>query len=590
MRTRRFRLLLVLSLLGCGAHTTAESDDSVQVNACSVDEDCGEAGICYAGACFAWKGTAYPILLELVPDPSSGPGGGASFLLPTLEGITANQPELSLMLPQLVEVGGHLDLAEDATATCPAPDASSPAPSMHVTLTRTEELVGLPRAKHALNAQASNATSFGFGTTRAAPGSYDLYVEAQGCSMAPLLASAVGLEGDAVHLALDLPTATMLRGTVTPPPGVPLDGWLVDLVEPTRGRVISTVERLVTQDGTASFEIAYRSVQQMAREVTDEGVTYRIAGTVDGLDAPLIRIRPPEGLIAPTTLWDLAAADLSDTGYVELDLSAMTSAPVELSGHLEGDASDHPLVTGAVVFSSLSLAGVAPGVTASYTVTVPTDERGAYAASLLPGHYRVVAIPDPALPWAITEVSWQVGDSPERQAGRTLIVDAKPSLLGRVRVGFSGEKLASATVNAVASVASNPFSVLDAALGKTPALPRASSDTTNAEGLASLELDPGLYDLFVRPKEGSFLPWFVLPRTLVAPPTPGARPSTVDLPVPLPLLLGGRAYDTDGAALPNALVRAYARLGSTSTVVQVAETHTAHDGRYKLLLPSKLTE
>lgn len=583
------RLAIALLLVGCGTATSAEMAGPNQVNSCTADEECGEAGHCYAGACFARRATAYPLVLEIVPDPSSGPGGGASFLLPTLDGVVENQPELPLALPKLVAVDGHLSLAEDATASCPTLDPTTP-PSVHVTLTRTEELVGLPRAKYALNAQANTADSFPFDPTRAAPGSYDLYVEALGCSVAPLLASAVAVEGDTVRFSLDLPTATTLRGTVTPPAGVSLDGWLVDLVEPARGRVISTVERLVTQEGAATFEVAYRPVQQLARETSDSGITYRVAGNVEGLDAPLIRIRPPDDLIAPTTLWDLAAADLSDTGHVELDLSAMTFGPVELSGHLEGQASDHPLVTGAVVFSSLALAGVAPGVTASYTVTVPTDERGAYEVSLLPGNYRVVAIPDPALPWAITEAIWQVGDSPERQAGRTLIVDAKPGLLGRVRVGFSGEKLVSATVNAVASVASNPHSVLDAALGKTPALPRASSSSTDADGLASLELDPGLYDVFVRPREGSYLPWFVQPRTLIPAPTKGARPSTVELPVPLPILLGGRAYDTEGTALPNALVRAYARLGQTNTVVQVAETHTTPDGRYKLLLPSKLTE
>src|SRR5690606_26416282 len=127
-------------------------------------------------------------------------------------------------------------------------------------------------------------------------------------------------------------------------------------------------------------------------------------------------------------------------------------------------------------------------------------------------------------------------------------------------------------------------------LGKTPALPRASSNTTDAEGLAPLDLDPGLYDLFVRPNEGSYLPWFVQPRTFVPAPTPGTRTAVVDLPVPLPILLGGRAYDTEGSVLANAVVRAYALLGATGTVVQVAETHTARDGRYKLLLPSKLTE
>lgn len=582
------RLLLILSLVGCGTSTAAEYVEVGPVNACLTDEACGEGGVCYAGACFARKGAGYPFVLEIVPDPSSGPGGGASFLLPTFEGVTANEPELSLVLPPLVAIQGQLNVEGDSTARCPASDVQ---PSVHVTLSRTEEFVGLPRSKHALNAQSQGTpTTFDFDTSQVAAGHYDVYVEALGCSMAPVLASAVSLEGETVRFALDLPPATVLRGTVTPPSGVSLEGWLVDLVEPMRGRVISTVENLVMQEGVAAFEVAYRPLQQLAREVSETGIVYRMAGSAESQDAPLIRIRPPEGLIAPTTLWDLAAADLSDTGHVELDLSALPFGAVELSGHLEGNASDHPLVTGAVVFSSLSLAGITPGVTASYAVTVPTDERGAYATSLLPGTYRVVAIPDPALPWAITETTWEIGESPERQAGRALVVHAKPGLLGRVRVGHSGEKLVGATVNAVASVAANPHSVLDAALGKTPALPRASSNTTDADGLAPLELDPGLYDLFVRPKEGSNLPWFVQPRTLVPPPAPGARTAVVDLPVPLPILLGGRAYDIDGTPLPNAIVRAYARLGATSTVVQVAETHTARDGRYKLLLPSKLTE
>lgn len=603
--TRRARahaaLFAMLLGLGCGASDLASDDAAIQANRCAVNEDCGSSGFCYAGGCYAHKGDGYPIVLEIVPDPSSGPSGGTSFLLPVIPGIETNRPELALSLPKLSDVNGHLELLSDSAASCPG-EVNAPI-SVHVTLTRTEGLLGLPKAKHALDAEhvtgdASDIGSFALGPASIAEGTYDLYVEATGCSVAPLLSSSMKVEGESVHLSLSLPPATILRGAVKPPTGASLEGWHVDLVEPLRGRVISTAAVLGADAHDTSFELAYRPVQRMAAESSDSSVTLTVAGPAEGAGSPLLRIRPPRGVIAPTALWDLAAADLSDSGHVQLDLSGMSTSPVHLTGHVEGSSSEHPLVTGAIVFSSLSLAGAEGGLTASYTVTVPTDERGAYAASLLPGQYRVVTIPDPALPWAITEAIWQVSDSSEHQAGRTLVVDAKPSLLGRARIAAFDVPLAGAAINAVASTPVNPNSVLDAALGKTPALPRAASQATNAEGMATLDLDPGLYDLWIRPPESSWLPWLVQPRTLIPSPTPTVRPIAFDFHVPWPVLLGGRAYDADGVTLANALVRAYALLGpsgadapnpSTTGAVQIGETHTAPDGRYKLLLPSKLT-
>lgn len=590
--------LIVALMLGCSASESLTPPGPAQGNRCTSDDDCGVEGVCYAGACHAKRGDAYPLVLEIVPDPSSGPSGGASFLLPALTSIDTNQPELSLSLPLLGEVEGRVDMTSDTTASCPESDSADVTISAHVTLTRTEGLIGLPKAKYALKAERDGVMSFAFRPGNVPQGAYDLYVEPVGCSAAPLFSSNVKVEGGKVVVSLDLSPATILRGQVKPPEGISLDGWHVDLVEPVRGRVISTVARLAPSlDGT-SFELAYRPVQRMTAGSSSTGSTLQVAGPAEGTGSPLVRLRPPDGLIAPTALWDLAAADLSDTGHVFLDMSGMSFTPVHVTGHVEGSTTDHPLVTGAVAFSSLSLSGAGNGVTAGFTVTVPTDERGAYSVSLLPGQYRVVAIPDPALPWAITEVVWQIAETPPNQAGRTVIVDGKPSLLGRARVAAFDVPLAGAVINAVASTTFNPNGVLDSTLGKTPALPRAASNVTDAEGATLLDLDPGLYDLWVRPPETSWLPWFVQPRTLIPTPTPVTRPVTVDLSVPLPWLLGGRAYDANGAPLANALVRAYAGIRSDGkeapptspgSVVQVAETHTSPDGRYKLLLPSKLT-
>lgn len=593
---RALGLLLAALLVACGASDAALERTAPKTNQCATDDDCSAKGLCYAGACYARKADAFPLVLEVVPDPSEGPSGGVSFLVPRLAGIERNEPELSIAVSSLGRLEGIVDPSSDPSASCPSTADSTL--SAHVTLNRTAGHIGLPKAKYALNA-THEAGSFAFGPVDIPGDTYDFYVEAIGCSMAPLLASGVRLEGTAMRFDLALRPATALQGVVMPPKGVTLEGWQVDLVEPMRGRVISTTASLVPDGEAMSFELAYRPVQHLATESSEAGVVYTIAGPAEASSSPLLRVRPPPGLIAPTALWDLAAADLWDSGRVRLDLSGLAFAPVHLTGHIEGGASDHPLVTGAVVFSSLSLSGAAAGVTASFTVTVPTDERGAYSASLLPGQYRVVAIPDPALPWAITESIWQVGEAPEFQAGRTLVVDAKPTVVGRARIMPFELSLEGAVVNAVASSPFNPNAVLDAALGKTPALPRAASQSTDGLGSAALDLDPGLYDLSVRPPDSAWLPWFVQPRTLIPAPTQGARPITVDFQIPLPVLLGGRAYDATGAPLSNALVRAYALLGGSSAdgssanmtgVVQVAETHTAHDGRYKLLLPSKLTE
>lgn len=594
-------LALLMALLGgCGASDDAVDAQASRANSCFSDADCGVAGHCYANACYAIKGDAYPIVLELVPTPSSGPSGGISFLLPPIDDIERNQPERSLTLPRLSQLSGRLAVSVDDYADCLTDTVGKP-PSAHITLRRSEGLVGLPKAKYALNAEYSeggaDGGAFVFGPAELPEGRYEVYAEIAGCPLAPLLSSPAMFSTESITLDLELNGATLLEGTVRAPEGATLEGWQVDLIEPTRGRVISTATSLVSDGETARFELAYRPVERLVAESSERGIGLALGGPVEDAGSPLLRIRPPEGLIAPTALWDLAAADLSDQGQVRLDMSGMSFTPVHLTGHVEGSASDHALVTGTVVFSSLSLAAGHRGVMASYTTMVATDEKGAYAASLLPGQYRVVAIPDPALPWAITEAVWQVSDSSPHQAGRTLLVDPKPSLMGRARVSAFDSPLAGATIHAVASPTSNPNAIIDAALGKTPALPRAASDMTDDEGVASFSLDPGLYDLWVRPSDASWLPWFIQPRTLIPVQATVFRPTVVDFRIPLPILLGGRAYHPDGRPLANALVRAYALLGekgeapgSTTNVIQVAESHTGSDGRYKLLLPSKLTE
>lgn len=595
---------------GCGASDAGDAGETPLVNRCASDVECGSGATCYAGACYAKTGDVDTIVVEVVPD-ESGPatsGAGSSFLLPAISGVSSNRSELALALPPLANVVGRVQAASgDPTASCQGVSAADNTLSVHVTFARTEALLGLPQAKYALNAEyaAPSQTapgSWGFGPATIAPGTYDVYVESTGCAVAPLLLSSVAVGGGDVALSLALPPTATLQGTVTPPAGTSLAGWTVDLVEPVRGRVISTVAQLGASAPT-NFQLAYRPVQLAAGHADTTGTVLEVAGPSADAATPLIRVRPPKGVVAPTALWDLAAADLNASGHVSLDMSTMALSPVHLKGHLEGNASDHPPSTGAVVLSSLALSGVQSGVTASYSITVSTDDAGAFDADVLPGQYRVVGIPDPALPWAVTEREWQVGGSAPEQAGRTLVLDAKPPLAGRVTIGTSGEPVSGATVSAVASVNVNANAVLDAALGKAPASPRAASDRTTIDGAFAMSLDPGLYDVVVEPSEASGFPWFVEPRALITAPNPGVAPATASFAVPLPVLAAGRATDADGRPLDGALLRAYALLvgsgagaragdgsAGASGVVQIAEAHTDHDGRYRLLLPAKITQ
>src|SRR5262249_41099081 len=114
-----------------------------------------------------------------------------------------------------------------------------------------------------------------FSPVQLAPGTYDLSVRPAGdggCGVAPLLLHAIPLGAGDVALPLDLPLARTVGGVVSPPIGTTLEGWTVDLIEPTLGNVIST-SAVLGASAPTNFSVQYRPVQVVTTAPGNNGTT-----------------------------------------------------------------------------------------------------------------------------------------------------------------------------------------------------------------------------------------------------------------------------------------------------------------------------
>ena len=135
--------------------------------------------------------------------------------------------------------------------------------------------------------------------------------------------------------------------------------------------------------------------------------------------------------------------------------------------------------------------------------------------------------------------------------------------------------------------------VLRVALAQSPVLPQGASVTVGDRAAFSVPLDPGIFDLWLRPQAGSNFAWWVAPAVTIPLPTNG-EPLTISPRLPLPVAiegmvipaLAGPEQGSTRVGLANASVQAYARAPTGSAVTKVAETRTDATGHYRLSLPA----
>lgn len=672
----RVALLALLAPVACTVNLEKGDASSLATNQCTSSSDCG-SGTCWSGTCVAYEGALSTLLLEVTPPTTVQNVGGVRFL--QIDRTFARSSEdHNLNLDRVSTVRGFVFGYDAKAKGCSSSDAplevtftpqeqSYGLPTVSYVVRTQATVVGSECQSQLQPAPSGSVRGF---VVDVPAGNYDVYVRpvpdgsggdagaGPSCDIVPELFSGIAPQAGDFCLALPARPSQQLAVDVRWPASAPsLDGWTVDVVHPLSGQLLS--ERRVLQGAPTALgaDTGYTATIRYSRIGSDDAAKQ---------GQELLRLTPPSkerGPVVQFALSALVAPTAPAAGgipHAVLPTFGPFPGPVLLDSWVwRADAFARNLevpIPASVTFTATRLEGIQSGVFASFSTTVNVGKDGRLRAVVLPGDYRVRVLPEVGLGLAATEVS-SVSVScrrdpsspdlcaaadptagPESQAGRLLLVPQAASIRGSVRAPVRGD-LSRASVRALpatigirrcpagadaAACVAEPLGVLDVALAEDAFVPRPVSGILDARGSFVLsEVDCGgcsatdgaLFDVSVRPPEGSGLPW--LTRAAV---TVWDDVDLGNLEVPLPIVHRGKVQVPLGQAptvsVPGALIRAYvvrgaeglpilspeglsscaAQGGSTRgepqrcirSVLQVAETRARDDSTYELVLPSSL--
>jgi hypothetical protein len=205
----------------------------------------------------------------------------------------------------------------------------------------------------------------------------------------------------------------------------------------------------------------------------------------------------------------------------------------------------------------------------------PTTGDSTYTISLPPGDYRLTIRPTDTAHAVTVVQQFSLPPSAGTQVVDDLTVQAPTPVQGSAIVG-DGRLLAAATVEVVPVGCAQP--------GSTLCLPRGAQTMTGADGSFALALDPGAYELRVRPQDGTRFPWVV--QSLLVGPTPVTLATVTVL---APVYAGLTLLDAYGNPIVDAIVRAYllpaqGSAGALPAAVEIGEAITDASGQYEMYL------
>jgi hypothetical protein len=315
-----------------------------------------------------------------------------------------------------------------------------------------------------------------------------------------------------------------------------------------------------------------------------------------------VRLSPPPDRVAPTILLARSALGLFTPNRGVLDKFMALPIPVTVKGQVTNESTPIPAAA-SVTLVATEITGMDKGVLASFVRRVDVGDDGQLEQDLLPGTYRVTAVPSASLDegpvhgLAAVSQEWVVAAEPSVQAGKVIALGKTLPINGEAYSGSTA--LATADVLAVASPASVVSNVLQQALGETEFVPRASTGTVLKKGNFSLNSDVGSFDVTVRPLSSTGFGWLVIPSVPVAQKTAGASLLHQDTPLPVAYrgTVAAAAATPEGRNVPGALIRAYVYMsggeyvseaGMADSVLQVAETRSDANGAFEVLIPASL--
>ncbi len=585
-------LASLVSLSGCTITAVSAEADTRASNQCGSDADCPN-GNCRAGICQALNGELESLLVEVTP-----PADSKVPHLPLrahLEDVPTSGGAMLISLTRAAHVVGSLKLG-DGSACQPtfydeqglAMKASTDGRSLPVavTLSPRERLLGLSAQVYTTTTSDLDAKGNYTFELQVPAGDYDVYVAPprtqSGCDVAPQLFRRQPIAGGEVELQYPVSAAKSLKLEVHwPAASGNLDGWVADIIEPVTGRSISS--QFVLQRAVGSATLQY-SVPLAHSEVSEVGTV----GSSSEAATALVRLTPPPTLVAPTVFLDRSGLGLFSTDTVVLDGFTRFPDAVTVEGQVARLEDGKP-AQGQVTLVSSEITGVDLGIFASFQRTVPVAPDGRFVLAVPPGKYRVYAVPPIADGLAASEISWDIPADVAYQAGKLIELSPTTSVTGRCA-------LEGAQVQALAS----PQSVLpfEQAFGAAVFVPRANPGLVGPDGGFTLQADPGAFDISVRPPESLGFAWFVRPSVQVG--TDIQELGTLTLPKPS-VVTGSvevTAAGSSSAAIPSALIRAYAYLDDdlaytrdvrqATSVIQVAETRADEAGAFRLLIPPSI--
>jgi len=330
---------------------------------------------------------------------------------------------------------------------------------------------------------------------------------------------------------------------------LPEAGLQVRAIEKQTGRVVSSIAET---DAEGRFAI----------RVSDDASDYliRITSSAGRAPFPAVSVDP-----------DLLFVD----DPVDKIIYIPRLAPVQVSGSVRDKIGR--AVPGATVrfLSTKIFGGVQLGLEGTFSGSATTNEDGSFGAELLTGFYSITVTPpeDIANNWGIHYADAAVGE--EGTEIGTLLVPSQINLSGTVST-FLDEAAPGVTVLARARPAADPSSVH-----------RSQEVVSDDRGDFAMSVDTGVYDVQVKlPAESGFA-WLVEPELRMSLDEGDLRREYRLEP---PVAVDGIIRNSDGEAVPNALVRGYFfdQSSGGTRPLQVAEVVSGEDGTYRLLITPRL--
>ncbi len=362
--------------------------------------------------------------------------------------------------------------------------------------------------------------------------------------------------------------------TVTREDGDALDGWSAYLEDQTTRRRVSASTQISNLVPTSTSPFTYQ-VPLPAHRNLPPGDVFE--------NAQLMLVPPPTSVAVPTLIAPYQAGTILAPPYPTL-----IGPPATVSGSVTTADGSLPVPATLLIESTKILTVDSPTTDLVYSTQLATAPDGGDAASyqvvLPPGDYTVTIVPNDStsakqsLPLLVASTTMNGQTVNLTQAGKNLALAAKTTVTGRANVS-DGRALGGAQVEASPAASLGPLSV---ATPPTPvsSWPRSATTTTAADGSFSLALDPGTYDVTVRPVDGTFLPWVVSPSREVA-----ASPLALDtIFVPAPIDAGLRLADPQDNPIIGAIVRVFAVPTGGTAYVEIGRAITDANGQYDMFV------